>query len=63
MQLARERGIPVLVVAGIVRPNAPANQLTDLSVVDLTRTYGLRASWDRTAECIERAVHSHLTDR
>lgn len=63
VQLARERGIPVLVVAGIVRPNAPANQLTDLSVVDLTRTYGLRASWDRTAECIERAVHSHLTDR
>lgn len=59
-QRARAHGIPVLVVAGTVKRGVPRAELEGLTVVDLTRTYGLRASWDRTAECVELAVHDHL---
>lgn len=57
---AEPDGIPVLVLAGTIRPDAPAARLSRLRVVDLTQTYGAAASWHRTAECITRAVEEHL---
>lgn len=53
-------GIPVVVVAGTVRPDAPEARLTRLRVVDLSETYGAGASWNDTADCIARAVEEQL---
>lgn len=58
---AQARGIPVLVLAGTVRPDAPADRLAALTVVDLSATYGRDASWRRTAGCVTRAVRTHLS--
>ncbi|WP_134774345.1 glycerate kinase [Ornithinimicrobium flavum] len=60
---AEPDGIPVLVLAGTVRPDAPAARLSRLRTVDLSRTYGADASWNRTAECIAHAVEEHLPTR
>lgn len=57
---AASHGIPVLVLAGVVRDDAPPDRLAALRTVDLTRTYGAGASWRRTADCIRRAVRTHL---
>lgn len=57
---AEPYGIPVLVVAGTISPDAPAARLSRLRAVDLTETYGQHASWRRTAECITDAVREHL---
>ena len=57
---ARQRTIPVLVLTGTVRDDAPAGRLADLEVVDLSRTYGAAASWRHTAQSITRAVAAHL---
>lgn len=52
--------IPVLVLAGTVRPDAPAHLLEPLEVVDLSATYGALASWRRTAWCLGEAVRTRL---
>lgn len=57
---AEPYGLPVLVVTGTIRPDAPAARLSRLRAVDLSETYGAHASWHRTAECITRAVTEHL---
>ncbi|WP_022926044.1 glycerate kinase [Serinicoccus marinus] len=58
---AEPYGIPVIVVAGVVREDAPAARLAGLRVVDLSATYGAAASWTDTADCLERAVTEQLT--
>ncbi|AXH96321.1 glycerate kinase [Ornithinimicrobium avium] len=57
---AQRHGIRPLVVAGTVRPDAPADRLAGLEVVDLSATYGPDASWERTAWCIGEAVRTRL---
>ena len=57
---AQARGLPVLVVAGVVRDDAPSARLSPLHVVDLSETYGPHASWHRTAKCITLAVQDRL---
>lgn len=57
---ARRHGIPVLVLAGTVRPDAPAHLLEQVTVVDLSATYGADASWRDTARCLGEAVRTHL---
>lgn len=57
---AEPYGIPVLVLTGTIRPDAPAARLSRLRAVDLSDTYGSHASWHRTPECITRAVSEHL---
>lgn len=58
---ARARELPVLVLAGTVLPDAPVTELARLAVVDLTATFGERASWERTAACVEQAVADYLS--
>ncbi|WP_151526424.1 glycerate kinase family protein [Serinicoccus kebangsaanensis] len=58
---AEPYGIPVVVVAGIVREDAPAVRLSGLRVVDLSETFGANASWNDTASCIRRAVAEQLS--
>ncbi|WP_298752696.1 glycerate kinase [uncultured Serinicoccus sp.] len=57
---AEPYGIPVVVVAGVLREDAPAARLTGLRVVDLSATYGAAASWNDTAACVRRAVAEQL---
>ncbi|KUG58442.1 hypothetical protein AVL62_11110 [Serinicoccus chungangensis] len=57
---AEPYGIPVVVVAGVLREDAPAARLSGLRVVDLSATYGAAASWNDTAACIGRAVAEQL---
>ena len=57
---AEPYGIPVVVVAGVVREDAPAARLSGLRVVDLSATYGAAASWNDTAACVESAVAEQL---
>lgn len=57
---AQARGVPVLVLAGTIRPDAPSDRLAAITTVDLSTTYGADASWRRTADCVTRAVRTHL---
>lgn len=57
---AEPYGIPVVVVTGTVRPDAPQARLTRLVVVDLSETFGEKASWEQTADCVTRAVSEQL---
>lgn len=63
VQRARRHGIPVLVVTGTQRPDTPAHEVADLSVIDLSVAYGSTASWRRTAEVLTLAVRHHLRHR
>lgn len=58
--LAQPHRIPVIAVAGVVREDAPADRLAQLTVVSLSDTYGTEASWEDTAGCISRAVSESL---
>jgi len=58
---AEPEGLPVVVVTGVVRDDAPATRLAGLRVVDLSATYGAAASWNDTAACIQRAVTEQLS--
>jgi glycerate kinase len=60
VEAAEPYGIPVVVVAGTVRPDAPEARLSRLHVVDLSETYGASASWDDTARCVASAVRAQL---
>jgi glycerate kinase len=62
VETARGHGIPVLVLAGTVRPDSPTLDRPDpaVTVVDLSATYGAEASWERTADCVQQATHTHL---
>ncbi|HHU09124.1 MAG TPA: glycerate kinase [Intrasporangiaceae bacterium] len=56
-RLARERDLPVLIVAGTVEDGLP--ELPDaVQLVDLTAQFGREASWARTARCVEQSVES-----
>lgn len=57
---AAQHGIPVIAVAGVIRPDAPADRLTALTPVDLSATFGPDASWQDTARCLARAVEDAL---
>lgn len=57
---AEQRGLPVVVLAGTVSPDAPQERLARIETVDLSRTYGKKASWEDTATCITRAVRERL---
>lgn len=59
VERARGRGLPVLVVAGVVR-DAPEQAVTGLSLVSLEQTFGVQLSWDRTADCVHQVVRDHL---
>lgn len=63
----RKPGLPTLVLAGQVRPDAlpvPAPMSApggpDLRIVDLSARYGRQASWERTAWCVGEAVRERL---
>lgn len=58
---AAAHGIPVVVVAGVIRPDAPADRLAELTAISLSERYGPDASWSDTAACVTRAVHHALT--
>lgn len=59
---AEPYGIPVLVVAGVIRPDAPAARLSRITAVSLSHNYGQEASWGDPAGCITRAVAEYLPD-
>ena len=58
--LAQGRRIPVIAVAGVIRDDAPADRLAQLTAVSLSDTYGADASWNDTATCITKAVADQL---
>lgn len=60
---AARAGVPVLVVAGTVRAATPdaVAATTDLTVVDLSATFGADRSWNDPASCVHDAVTHHLT--
>lgn len=59
LERALGRGLPVLVLAGSVRPGVP--ELPDgVTVVDLSARFGEERSWGDTAACIRRAVAQEL---
>lgn len=62
VEAAEPYGIPVVVLAGTVRPDAPQARLSRLRVVDLSETYGAEASWGDTAGCLRRAVADVLVE-
>jgi glycerate kinase len=59
VEAARDRGLPVLIVTGTARTDAPPLP-DDVTVVDLSSTFGDEASWSDPALCIRRAVADHL---
>jgi glycerate 2-kinase len=62
VEAALQRDLPVLVVAGTVRPDAPA--LPDrVTVVDLSQRFGEAASWGEPTQCIRTAVAEFLGRR
>lgn len=63
IERARAAGLPVLVVAGTVvdgTTEAGALAAGDVTVVDLSATYGPDNSWQRPAWCIGQAVGDYL---
>lgn len=58
---AAAAGVPVLVLAGTVRPDAPQAALAPLAVVDLSERYGTDRSWGDTGGCVRDAVAEHLS--
>ena len=57
-ELAWERGVPVLAIAGQVFDDAAAS--TDAEVVSLTERFGLDAALERPCELVEILVTEHL---
>ena len=61
LEAAQPYGIPVIAVAGVIRDDAPADRLAQLTAVSLSEAYGENASWNDTAACITRAVAEQLS--
>ena len=59
VEAALQHDLPVLVLAGTVRPDTPSLP-EQVSVVDLSRRFGEEASWAETSACIRRAVEDDL---
>lgn len=59
VEAALERDLPVLILAGTVRPDVPTlpHQVT---VVDLSEQFGEEASWAETSQCIRLAIEQAL---
>lgn len=62
VEAAVSRALPVLIVAGTVRPGVPVLP-GGVTVVDLSERFGADASWGATADCIRQAVHEELPRR
>ena len=56
---ALDHDLPVLILAGTVRPDAPEVPAR-VTVVDLSARFGEQASWHETARCLGAAVEAHL---
>lgn len=62
VEAGRARGLPILILAGTVRPGVPS--LPDgVTVVDLSARFGEEASWQRTSWCIRTAIEQALPRR
>ena len=59
VEAALQRDLPVLVLAGTVRPGVPELP-SGVTVVDLSERFGEEASWGETARCVRRAVEEEL---
>lgn len=59
VEAALQHTLPVLILAGTVRPDTPS--LPDqVTAVDLSQRFGQEASWAETSGCIRRAVEQEL---
>ena len=58
--LASRYGIPVVVLVGTIRPDAPSGRLQQVHAVDLSVRFGAHASWQHTARCLRRATREQL---
>ncbi|UQX89153.1 glycerate kinase [Jatrophihabitans telluris] len=57
---ARSAGVPVLVVAGVVR-DADWPDSSELTVVDLSERFGRDRAWTDTTACVREAVAEYLS--
>lgn len=60
LSAGQEHGIPVIALAGVVRDDAPADRMAELTAVSLTERFGREASWRDTAACLTKAAAQEL---
>ncbi len=61
LRRAKAAGVPAIVVAGSVAPDAPS--LPAVQVVDLSARFGSRRAWDEPAACAAEAASDLLAER
>lgn len=59
VEAALRHDLPVLVLAGTIRPDVP-DLPARVTAVDLSESFGRDASWGQTAQCIQRAVEQEI---